>query len=390
MKTEAPTTFPVSDVRPATEPLREVPYKEAVEALLRPPAPPFELPQGLQLVGFGPASPPSSPVEACTRYHGRLVAGVEFHPVVAAVHEAFQEHRPLRISPDAIWLMIAQAVANHVNAHAEELRPKLVRHEGKATIVVRRDDFIKGSPENPWAEVCSEFSGAVRNHVGPAADLFTPAFSTTGPAERTAAEIVLLDAVRSYFQYDFQSMCGIPSITLEGTPGDWEALATRAEGFAEFGLGPWIEILRPILGQFARASRGDVETPFWRSLYKLNDQSGGPVITGWITAFFPYMKDWRTGRADVPFHALLGRDPEDEPIENLLYPGDPDPKRFVVGLTIESLPAGLSKAPFAWEHRGRKSEMEFLGGFVGVAQDPETLALRPEIGWAVREAPTAG
>jgi hypothetical protein len=29
--------------------------------------------------------------------------------------------------------------------------------------------------------------------------------------------------------------------------------------------------------------------------------------------------------------------------------------------------------------------MEFLGGFVGVAQDPATLALRPEIGWAVRE-----
>jgi hypothetical protein len=30
--------------------------------------------------------------------------------------------------------------------------------------------------------------------------------------------------------------------------------------------------------------------------------------------------------------------------------------------------------------------MEFLGGFVGVAQDPETLALCPGIGWAVREA----
>ena len=30
--------------------------------------------------------------------------------------------------------------------------------------------------------------------------------------------------------------------------------------------------------------------------------------------------------------------------------------------------------------------MEFVGGFVGVAQDRETLALRPEIGWAVLEA----
>jgi hypothetical protein len=29
--------------------------------------------------------------------------------------------------------------------------------------------------------------------------------------------------------------------------------------------------------------------------------------------------------------------------------------------------------------------MEFLGGFVGVAQNRKTLDLRPEIGWAVRE-----
>jgi hypothetical protein len=30
--------------------------------------------------------------------------------------------------------------------------------------------------------------------------------------------------------------------------------------------------------------------------------------------------------------------------------------------------------------------MEFMGGFVGVAQDQQTLAVRPELGWAVLEA----
>jgi hypothetical protein len=38
----------------------------------------------------------------------------------------------------------------------------------------------------------------------------------------------------------------------------------------------------------------------------------------------------------------------------------------------------------------RSFDMEFLGGVVGVAEDQETLALRPEVGWAVREAPTNG
>jgi hypothetical protein len=204
--------------------------------------------------------------------------------------------------------------------------------------------------------------------------------------ERAAAGVVLLDAVQSYFQYVLETRCGIPEITLEGTPGDWQALADRAEGFAEFGLEVWIETLRPILRQFVRASQGDVDKPFWQSLYKINDQSGGPVITGWLTAFFPYLKDTETGRPSIPVGEFFGtgrRSPDE-----LLYP-DRNPSRssFAHGPTVRCLPGGLSKAPFRWEYFDELFDMEFLGGFVGVAQDAATLALRPEIGWAVRESP---
>src|SRR5262249_48555239 len=51
--------------------------------------------------------------EACSRYHGRLVADIAFHPLIAALHRAFCDHRPLSLSPDMIWLLIAQGVANH-------------------------------------------------------------------------------------------------------------------------------------------------------------------------------------------------------------------------------------------------------------------------------------
>jgi hypothetical protein len=390
MKTTTVTTFKVSDVERATSPLPQVPYKQAVEALLTTGLPEDErrMIEDWAKQGFSIALPEaraSRPVEACTRYHGRLVAEVAFHPVVAAIHLAFLGHRPLRLSPDVIWLMICQAVANHVNAHAEELRSRLVRHEGTIQIDVRRDDFVKGSPENPWPEVFSEFSAQIRDHVGPTLDLFLPAFSTTGPVERAAAEAVLLDAMRSYFQYAFHTMCGIPAVTLEGTTEDWEALAERAEAFAEFGLAAWIGgVLRPILRQFIRASQGDVETIFWRSLYKLNDQSGGPVITGWITAFFPYLKDYGTGRASVPMGGYFGGGGRG--IEQMLYPGEGRLRGFAAGPTIESLPGGLSNAPFRWRYLDKTFDMEFLGGFVGVGQDEETLAVRPEIGWAVREA----
>jgi hypothetical protein len=364
MRTATTTSFDISNVQRATEPLPEVPYKEAVEAQITP-----------------------GPVDACSRYHGRLLERVAYHPVVAAVHRAFMGHRPLCLSPDMIWLMIIQGVANHINAHAEELRPRIVSHQGKLTIRVRRDDFVKGSPENPWSEVFNEFSVQIGDHVGASIELFVPSFSTTGHVERAAAEVVLFDAMQSYFEYVVHTLCGIPTIALEGTYEDWKALAERVQGFREFGLGLWLDVLSPILNQFARASQGDVDPAFWRSLYKFQSISGGAVINGWITAFFPYKKDLRTGRASVPLGVLFRN--EKDMLERMLYPGE-EPHWETPGFTVGSFPSGLSKAPFRWDYLDRSFDMEFLGGFVGVAQDQETLALRPEIGWAVREAPATG
>ena len=48
---------------------------------------------------------------------------------------------------------------------------------------------------------------------------------------------------------------------------------------------------------------------------------------------------------------------------------------------------GVSVAPFRLHAGEAEREMELKAGFFGVAQDQRTLALRPEIGWAVRQAP---
>lgn len=52
---------------------------------------------------------------------------------------------------------------------------------------------------------------------------------------------------------------------------------------------------------------------------------------------------------------------------------------------LTGLPLGLSQVPCEWTVFEKVYPMELLGGFVGVAQEPESLALRPAIGWAVRE-----
>jgi hypothetical protein len=497
MNTATISTFEVSEVHRASEPLPEVPYKEAVEALLKTVAPVRR----------------SHPLEACARYHGQLIARVPFHPVVAAAHRAFMDHRPLCLAPDIIWLTICQGVANHINAHSEELRPRIVSHQGKITIHVRRDAFVKGSPENPWADAIEELTGKVREHIGSSFDLFQPTFTTTGPVERAAVGVVLLDAMQSYFRYDMETLCGIPAIALEGTPEDWQAIADRAEQFAFLDLEWWLEPLREVLRQFIAAAQGNVDRSFWKSLYKYHDESGGPMITGWISTLFPYLIDTGTGLAihrnpyltldsqrsddidldddiddeidDIaideedsddfdeldedaesplakqpPNRLILGHkqdmeDPlaavpdltevsdhesptENEPPRQFIWitadhievpvtaddmevPSRTDrdldedfdedyhdervvgawlrpmPKRrrdeedhdadLGWGPRISDLPSGISRAPFHWDYLDRSFDMEFLGGFVGVSQDKDTLTVKPEIGWAVREGP---
>ncbi len=399
-------TFDVSNVPRATKPLPETPYNQAIDQLLSQPllekkrrlqnhlgafdhlpSKAGRLPtewlaqikEQLALVDAVEAGAICS-IEACSRYHGRLLADVSAHPVLVSCHRAFTQHRPLCLSPDMIWLLICQGVAHHVNVHAESLRSRFVQHQGKARIEVRRDDFVKGSPENPWGEVINDLSSCIREHIGSTHDLFVPRFSTTGSTERIAAEIVLLGAMQSYFEYVLNTLCGIPSITLEGTVDDWQELADRVRAFAEFDLEWWLTPLQSILREIVATASGNVRPEFWESVYKFGSYSGGAAVTGWITALFPYFTDQQGNpTARNPWLAAGGA-----ALQRQLA-GEWDRARFDLGgPSPGSFPSGLARAPFLWNYLGQTYDMEFLGGFVGVAQDAATFTLRPEIGWAIR------
>ena len=159
------------------------------------------------------------------------------HAFVSAVNLAYAQHYPLVLSPDAIWMCVAQALSQHINTNAEKLRNMFVEHEGKKELAVKRDDFVKGSPDNPWPEVFDEFSEQIRKHVGDKTHyLLTPEFSTTGPTEKAAAQVVLMDSFKEYFTFGLHTRCGIPEITLEGTVDDWKKLRDKALGLAQYDL----------------------------------------------------------------------------------------------------------------------------------------------------------
>lgn len=300
-----------------------------------------------------------------------------FHPFVDGLHTAYAYHYPVTISPDMVWLLIAQGFAAHINQNGEAMRHYFVDFKGKKNLDVRRDEFVKGSRDNDWEGVFPEFNQQIGQQVGKdLTDLITSDFSTTGMVEKTAFQITLMDAMKSYFTYSVTSVCGIPEITLEGTTEDWKKIEEKTKQLAQYDLEWWTSELAPILAEFTRASKGKVKTKFWQSIYKWNEVgSGNPYITGWILEFFPYLKDYKGNLLKSQAIGSYQRRLKD------IKP--PTSYGREIQVTTKNFPAGLSKADFLWNYFGDMYKMEFVAGFVGLEQDSQSLSLRPVISWAV-------
>lgn len=289
------------------------------------------------------------------------------HGFMHAAVRAFADHHNLTISPDMIWLMIAQGFAYHINQDAEAFRTRFVAHSGKQQIVVIRDEFVRGFEGNDWEGVFSEFSQQIQGIVGEDKhSLIVQTFSTTGIVEQAAIEVSLMDAMQSCFDYRLITRCGIPYFNIEGEPSDWRKLRDAAARLEEYDLEWWIPTLLPLLDQFVAASEGIENPEFWGSFFKMEGMSGGPYISGHILQFFPYILDHNSRIVCNRF--ITGTEKDD----------------WATGITTMETPCGFSVAPFTWEYYRTRRPMEFVAGFIGVTQDVETYALRPEIGWTVR------
>ena len=52
-------------------------------------------------------------------------------------------------------------------------------------------------------------------------------------------------------------------------------------------------------------------------------------------------------------------------------------------MTTDMFPRGIVSTPFKWEYFGKEIPMHFYAGFMAVSQDPNSLSVRPVVGWAV-------
>lgn len=352
-----PTTITVSDVAFAAEPRPSLTWETSVTSLL------------------------GRRVEALSVSPGNLVSCTDAHPLAQAAHDAFFEHRALVLSPDAVWFCLAQGFAQHINRDVEGLRERFVRHQGKLKLVVERPDFFLGRP-NPWPEAFSAFSDQLAGHLGKLRDLVVADFSTTGPVERAASEVVLMDAFQGYFEYEMMCGCGIPSVTLLGTPEDWRSIRRRAAVLSEYRLEHWTNALLPVLDQLVLTASGQADPTFWRSFFRYQSGSGAAELTGWILTFFPYLRDFDNPGALLPNPYLSSWQERFERAERrtgwLHW-------NAAEGPALGSIPSGLASAPVRFVDRpsGSAVNLRFVGGLFGVTEAPELRALTPSFGWAI-------
>ena len=282
------------------------------------------------------------------------------HSFISGMREAYWHHRPITLSPDMIWVLIAQGFSHHVNANAEALRDRMVDFEGKKELTCICD--VESIEQIDWEKTVDSFSIKIaENTKGDIAEIIKADFSTTTQVERIASEITLMSAVKDYFVFTAAMIgCGIPYVVLEGTPDDWQRVYDKAMLLRDYDLEWWIDELEPVLRQIVASSKGETNKRFWRNMFRIHTKKayGSPeCLDGWMAKFFPY-----------------NRYEERLPLDTLYLNN------------IDRLPDEMVKVDARVFNMmtGEDTPVELWAGFVGLAQNNENYMLTPKMGWMVR------
>jgi len=266
-----------------------------------------------------------------------------------------------------------------------------VNFEGKTTLTVERN-FTLGN-QNDWPNVFPEFATKIGEHIGnDTKNLLECNFSNTSPMDKVVSNIVLMDAMQEYFDYEMDCGCGIPYIELSGTFEDWKLIRKKAEQLLEFktekdpDLGEWMKELLPVLDHFVLAASGTPDKIFWASVCNLDGGSGmkGDPITGWIQTFFPYLE---SGEKNSGFSQWQNayNEMKLKGIEKMMKEAQTDEEgNNGYGIALDQFPSGISSAPFKFNdlRTDKSSNLRFCGGLVSMHQDSNGV-LEVKTGYAI-------
>ncbi|RIA98667.1 hypothetical protein C1645_748882 [Glomus cerebriforme] len=278
---------------------------------------------------------------------------------VATILQAYSSNQHLFLTPDDVWLVIAQGISQHINNNAEKYRQRIVNHQGQKRVEIYGQDLLEDNEENNWITLFDRLNRAMDELIT-IKDLLTCNFSTSTKSTKISSELVMLNSVHSNSSYNtinnlsFKS--GIHKITLDGTLDDWLNIQQKIYFLKKLSLDLdfWLDRLEPVINQFISTYKGDVDLNFWNTVAIVGKEDN-ITLTGWISAFFPYAK------GNIPLDVNCIR--------------------------VYDIPDGRISIPFVNENDS--SNIKIISGFFGTKQELQRenneIIVSPVIGWVITD-----
>jgi len=257
------------------------------------------------------------------------------------VLKCFAHHLPFILTPDSIRYLILSGLSIIINNDPKTYEKYFFENIGKKNITLKRNEF-SDDKENNWAGLVNEFVENINELTinKKLVQCTTVNYSTTSTINSIINKIVLMDSLKSFIDYGFETMCGIPEIELRGTEEDWIKIKELLLCIQKCGLEWWTTELILIIDNVIKATNPNnkIDSEFWLSLVKYQSQSGGDRMTGHLAKFIPLNKDgekiqWTDGKYD--FHC---------------------------GIKIDDVAQDLSEVPVKWNYLGTTKNLLFVGG----------------------------
>lgn len=301
-----------------------------------------------------------------------------------------------------------------MTAHAEELRSKFVAHDGQEALRIDMPDLSNFG-------LFAQMMGGLleKKVVDPELRRWIlPAFSTTTRDDSVVASILMMGTLQKYFTYTCGTVCGLPSVTLLGTEGDWENILLRLEKLKNYGQEPtiWYNLLKPVLKRFLKTVQdpdSEEVLDFWQKIvHEYNMGSGPSYLSGWITAFCFWDTDGRLLYRDEGPPTKLNEERDgnfrwnDKTSFREAFPGEKDRQKDWNGLStpyltldgafyhrveLETVPPGYGSVPVQVDDDGLVYDTTMIAGSVGIKgtssgrplQDGQTGldTMQPVTGW---------
>ena len=272
---------------------------------------------------------------------------------------AYNQHHHFVIRPEDVWFAILTQFSCYVNAHSEELRDLFVAHEGKKEL---RIDMEGSRYTVDFGWFAEEMGRLLEKNVvdRELREWIVPNFTTTTGEDTIVASVLMMSTLQKYFSYYCCISCGIPSMRLLGTEGDWENMLLRLEKLKTYGVEPtkWYGLLKPVLSMFVQTFKSpDSEEvlDFWQKIaHEYNMGSGPTYLSGWITAFCFWDAD---GKMLYQEKSLK---------ENSRSKDNSFNTEIFHTIDVDKVPAGYASVPVKVDDNGYVFDATMIAGSVGL------------------------